>query len=180
MSAYPSTPASEPRREGAAANGTALRPATPADLKAINGVVERAVMSWDLPERVKRLSLPAYRYHAHDLDVMGFLVAEDTGVVVGVAAWEPAAASSLPPGRTGLLLHGLYVAPRRQGRGIGAALLAAVEGRAAAAGLDGVLVKAQRGAAGFFVAQGMTALAPAAEAAGAYPHRYWKPVPAPA
>ncbi|GAB6039601.1 hypothetical protein [Endothiovibrio diazotrophicus] len=36
-----------------------LHRAGPADLEAINRVVEGAVMSWQLPERVKRLSLPS-------------------------------------------------------------------------------------------------------------------------
>ncbi len=37
-----------------------IRLAGHADLEAINRVIEVAVMTWDLPDRVKRLSLPAY------------------------------------------------------------------------------------------------------------------------
>ena len=44
-----------------------LRPAAPDDLEEVNQVIEAAVMTWDLTERVKRLSLPSYRYNAHDL-----------------------------------------------------------------------------------------------------------------
>ncbi len=37
-----------------------IRPANQADLETINGVIESAVMTWRLPDRVKRLSLPSY------------------------------------------------------------------------------------------------------------------------
>ena len=71
----------------------ALRPATPTDLDAINAVIERAVMTWNLPHRVKRLTLPSYRYNAHDLDHLHMVLAGDAGhAVLGVAAWEPAQA----------------------------------------------------------------------------------------
>jgi hypothetical protein len=45
-----------------------LRRASANDLDAVNRVIETAVMGWVLPERVKRLSLPGYRYAAHDLE----------------------------------------------------------------------------------------------------------------
>ena len=68
-----------------------LRPATLDDLPAINRVIEAAVMTWDLPERVKRLSLPSYRYDAFDFDHLQMVVAEDaTGQPVGLASWEAA------------------------------------------------------------------------------------------
>ena len=97
-----------------------LRPATAADIEALNGVVERAFMTWNLPERVKRLSLPSYRYRALDLDFQHIVVAE-TPIhgIIGVAAWEPAEPRDLPSGLTGLLLHGLYVEPAHIHRGIG-------------------------------------------------------------
>ena len=94
------------------------RSADESDLIGINAVIERAVMSWDLPERVKRLSLPSYRYQADDLDHLELWVAEAPRVgIVGVAAWEPAAAGDTPEGKRALLLHGLYIAPDRQ-RGV--------------------------------------------------------------
>lgn len=43
-----------------AAPAPLLRPASPADLGEISALIERAVMTWRLPERVKRLALPSY------------------------------------------------------------------------------------------------------------------------
>lgn len=150
-----------------------LRQARTDDLAALNGVVERALMTWQLPERVKRLSLPSYRYHAHDLEHLHIVVAEDADhALVGVAAWEPAHARELPAGQTGLLLHGLYVDPAQQHRGIGSRLLDAATDAARANGMDGVLVKAQADAHGFFSARGMQRL-PVKDPARDYPHRFW-------
>ncbi|WP_245795405.1 hypothetical protein [Thioalkalivibrio denitrificans] len=39
---------------------TTLRAGDKSDLPAINAVIERAVMTWRLPDRVKRLSLPRH------------------------------------------------------------------------------------------------------------------------
>ena len=149
-----------------------LRPATPADLDAINAVIERAVMTWNLPERVKRLTLPSYRYNAHDLDHLHMVLAEDGDhAVLGVAAWEPASVRDLPAGKTGLLLHGLYVDPQRQRAGAGSCLLEAAVSAAREQGFDGLLVKARPEAEGFFLARGLT---PLPDAERDYPHRFWK------
>lgn len=153
-----------------------LRPATAADLDAINVVIERAVMTWPLPERVKRLTLPSYRYQSHDLDHLRIVVAEDAGrALLGVAAWEPASARDLPVGKTGLLLHGLYVDPDRQRAGVGSRLLDAAVSAAREQGFDGLLVKAQPAAEGFFLAGGLERV-PAVDLARDYPHRLWKAV----
>lgn len=154
-------------------NKSYLRPATQADLDAVNAVIERAVMAWKLPERVKRLTLPSYRYSPHDLEHLQVVVAEDSaGTVLGVAAWEPAAARDLPPGKTGLLLHGLYVDPAQQRAGVGSRLLDAALAAAREQGFDGLLVKARPEAEGFFLARGLVPL-PVAEAERDYPHRFW-------
>ena len=151
-----------------------LRPATPADLAAINAVIERAVMTWQLPERVKRLALPTYRYHLHDLEHLTIVVAEHSELsVIGVAAWEPANARDLPAGQTGLLLHGLYVDPDRQRAGAGSQLLDAALAAAREQGFDGLLVKARPEAEGFFLARGLRPL-PVTDAERDYPHRFWK------
>jgi len=154
-----------------------IRMATVADLEAINGVVERALMSWDLPERVKRLSLPVYRYDRHDFDAMGFMVAVDAGGhVVGVAAWDPHRFAGPVGSENGLLLHGLYVEPRWHGQAVGSRLFAAVRDKARELGRDGLLVRAQSGARGFFARMGMQAL-PAADEEHDYANRYWLPLP---
>ena len=155
-----------------------LRPATPADLAAINAVIERAVMTWQLPERVKRLALPTYRYHPHDLEHLNIVVAEHSEHgVIGVAAWEPASSRDLPAGKTGLLLHGLYVDPDRQRAGVGGRLLDAALAAAREQRFDGLLVKAQPEAEGFFLARGLERL-PIADPVRDYPHRFWKVVAA--
>jgi L-amino acid N-acyltransferase YncA len=150
-----------------------LRQAHANDLPAVNGVIERAIAGWKLPERVKRLSLPSYRYQAHDLDHLHIVVAEGTSrELVGLAAWEPANPRDLPAGLRGLLLHGLYVDPAHQHRGAGRQLLDAARSAAQAHGLDGVLVKAQADANGFFEACGLRRL-PVEDAMRDDLHRFW-------
>jgi len=149
------------------------RTACKADLPAINGVIERAVMTWRLPDRVKRLSLPLYRYNEMDLGHLEVWVAEEAGQIAALAAWEPAEAADVPEGCRGLLLHGLYVDPARQRQGIGAQLLAACVRRARELGLDGVLVKAQADAEAFFRGQGLERLE-VRDAARDYALRYWQ------
>jgi GNAT superfamily N-acetyltransferase len=155
-----------------------LRQARHEDFAALNGVIERAVMTWQLAERVKRLSLPSYRYHPHDLGHLHILVAEDAEhTIIGVAAWEPASPRDLPVGQRGLLLHGLYVDPMHLRRGVGTHLLGAAlaAAQAQAQGFDGLLVKAQADANGFFEKQGMQRL-PVEDPARDYPHRFWQAV----
>ena len=149
-----------------------LRPARPEDLDAINGVIERAVMTWSLPERVKRLSLPSYRLREDDFHYLKILVAEREGRIVGVAAMEAADPKDCPKGSHGLLLYGLYVEPRHQGEGIGRKLLEEVVRLARQQGHDGLLVKAQKDAEPFFERMGMVRLA-VEDASRDYQGRYW-------
>ncbi|RCX30768.1 GNAT family N-acetyltransferase [Thioalbus denitrificans] len=151
-----------------------LRRASADDLAAINRVIEAAIMGWQLPERVKRLSLPAYRYAVHDLENLVVGEAAERGIVA-VAAWEPAGPVDAPAGMQALLLHGLYVLPPCQGSGLGSRLLVAAERRAREGGFDGLLVKAQAEAAGFFAARGMVRLA-VENPRRDYARRYWKRV----
>jgi len=153
---------------------THIRPANLDDLPAINRVIEAAVMTWDLPERVKRLTLPSYRYNEHDFEHLQMVVAIDpAGSIVGVASWEAAEPRDCPADSTGLLLHGLYVDPAAQRSGIGSALLTAAGQAAHDAGVDGLLVKAQADAVGFFSRCGMQPLA-VEDSARHYSHRFWK------
>ncbi len=153
-----------------------LREGSIRDLEAVNAVIAGAISRWNLPERVKRLSLPLYQYHRHDLDFLELIVAEDNqGHIVGVAGFERADPKETPPDRTALLLHGIYVASHRQHGGIGTRLFRAVEQAARARGFDGVLVKAQSGAEGFFRALGLITL-PVRDEQRDYPYRFWKPV----
>lgn len=150
-----------------------FQPAVLGDLDRINALIDRAVMTWALPERVKRLALPVYHYDRQDLEHLRILVAKDDAVaLVGVAAWEPAEARDCPQGRRGLLLHGLYVDPDRQGQGLGSRLLAAAASAAREQGYDGLLVKAQADARGFFRARGLEPLA-CEDPDRDYPNRFW-------
>ena len=152
----------------------ALRQADTKDLAAINEIIDAAIMTWDLPERVKRLSLPSYHYKQHDLETLEMIVAEKDGQhIVGVAAWEPANTKDVPQGQRALFLHGIYVAPEQYRQGIGSRLLQAAELTALGKGYAGLLVKAHADAAGFFLAHGMQPLEIENEKRD-YPHRYWK------
>jgi predicted N-acetyltransferase YhbS len=153
-----------------------LRQARNDDLLTLNAVIERAVMTWQLAERVKRLSLPSYRYYPHDLDHLHIVVAEDAAhAIVGVAAWEPASPRDLQARQRGLLLHGLYVDPAHLRRGVGSQLLDAALAAAQAQGFEGLLVKAQADASGFFSARGMQRLQ-VEDPQRDYPHRFWQAV----
>ena len=153
-----------------------LRLASLSDLRTVNGLIERAIDTWGLPERVKRLCMPLYRYCEYDLECLELVVAEAEGsAIVGVAAWEQADPGDVPVGQIALLLHGIYVAPDQHRNGIGTRLFEAAEKAAASRGFDGVLVKAQPGAEHFFRARGLERLA-VEDHRRDYPQRFWKPV----
>lgn len=152
-----------------------LRVARREDLDVINAVIEAAVMNWDLPERIKRLALPSYRYTNIDYEHLEILVAEinNTGIV-GVAACEMADPNEIP-GQQALLLHGLYVRPDVQHQGIGSQLIRAMEALVHKHKCDGLLVKAQTDAVGFFEFHAMQRLE-SINPESNYAHRFWKPV----
>ena len=153
-----------------------IRPAVEADLDSINRVIKAAVMTWELPERVKRLSLPSYYYTALDLEHLDIIVAEDDQQhIIGVAAWEPADARDTPAGSSALLLHGLYVDPPRQRQGIGRRLFEAAETAAGRHQYHGLLTRVQETASGFFLAQGMNRL-PVEDPGHQYANRFWKSI----
>ena len=150
-----------------------LRPAGSADLDAINRVVEAALMSWPLPARVKRLSLPSYRYSAVDLEHLEMVVALDRHQqIIGVAAWEEADTVDVPGDRKALLLHGIYVDPSCHRQGVGRELYRCAERAVRQYGYGGLLVKAQQSANGFFMSQGMSRLQ-AEDPSRHYTNRFW-------
>jgi len=153
-----------------------LRKAIAGDLAAINNVIDAAIMTWNLPARVKRLSLSSYQYAEHDLDSLELMVTENSQQqITGVVAWEHADPKDVPVGKNALLLHGIYVDPQYQHQGIGSLLLATAEKDARDRNYDGILVKAQSSAVEFFLKQGMKPL-PVKNEKRDYAHRYWKPI----
>jgi N-acetylglutamate synthase-like GNAT family acetyltransferase len=148
-----------------------LRKASLDDLDDINHVIEAGVMIWDLPARVKRLSLASYTYDAIDLQHLQIYIAEADRQCVAVIALDPEHITI----DNNLLIHGIYVHPEKQGKGIGKFLIEAVENIARTLSASGLLVKAQKDAVGFFTATGMVKL-PAHNKKRDYPLRYWKSV----
>jgi predicted N-acetyltransferase YhbS len=151
-----------------------IRPATKADLDPVNQLIKDAVMTWNLPERVKRLSISSYYYSDLDLKHLEIRVAEDDNQhIVGVIAWEEADSKDTPAGKSALLLHGIYVDPKSQQQGIGRQLFRAAEQNSQQHKYDGLLVKAQEDANAFFLSQGMTLL-PVEDTSRHYANRFWK------
>ena len=131
-----------------------LRYATENDLPAINLVIDAAIMAWNLPDRVKRLSLPSYHYNEVDLQHFEIVIIEQHTQILGLVAWEQADIKDTPAQQTGLLLHGIYVQPDFQHHGIGSILLQAAETAVRQQGLNGLLLKAQTDAIPFFSKKG--------------------------
>ena len=151
-----------------------LREACLSDLPSINQVIESAIMSWNLPERVKRLSLPSYQYDERDLAHMHLVVAENRErEIIGVYALDLADSRDVPVNESALLLHGIYVMADKHHQGIGQALFAHAENQVRSRGKAGLLVKAQPGAIGFFRAQNMVQKA-VQDTIRDYPYLFWK------
>lgn len=160
-------------------NGMQIRTVVKTDLDAVNRVIETAVMTWALPARVKRLSLPVYRYTSQDLAHMDMVIAENRqGDILGIAAWGEADPKDVPAGHRGLLLHGIYVDPSHHRRGIGSLLFGAAEAAVRKRRYDGLLVKAQQDATSFFISRGMRKL-DVDEPSRQYANRFWKELPCP-
>ncbi len=88
-----------------------LRKANHADLEAINQLIGSAINTWNLADRVKRISLPLYCYDEHDLVHLQILIAETEDLrIVGVSALEPIDITD-DEGRSMSTIHGLYVDP---------------------------------------------------------------------
>jgi N-acetylglutamate synthase-like GNAT family acetyltransferase len=153
-----------------------IRQVNESELKSINDIISACVFNWNLSERVKRLTVSSYQYNSFDLTHFEIYAAIDTNIktIVGVMALETAK-SSLPEGQTGLLLHGLYVAPIFQKQQIGQQLLEFALQRVKTKGLDGLLVKAQVEANRYFEKQGFEHLS-VVDVGKDYPHRWWRKI----
>ncbi len=150
-----------------------IRPGSEADLDAVNRVIEECVMSWNIPDRVKRLSLSSYRYNAVDLKHFRLFVAFDqTNRIIGVATLETIESPIKKQGSSALLLHGIYVDPQAQGRGIGKQLVRKMMQITKSEKRGGLLVKAQPDAIGFFRALHFKPMQ-AADSRRDYPHQLW-------
>ncbi len=145
-------------------------------LTAINRVVETAVGAWPLPERVRRLALPVLCYSDIDGLEFEFLGFEAAGAVVGVAAWEVTVTSRGPQGEPGALLHGLYVHPQWQRQGVGQTLQREMGSRAAAAGAQGILLRAERVSVSYFERCGFQRVTAKPRGEAGYPYLFWKPL----
>jgi GNAT superfamily N-acetyltransferase len=151
-------------------NTFTIRKAEGHDLRAINRIIESAVMNWPTQKRLKQLAVRPLQYDEVDLAQYEVLVAEVHGEVVGVAVWDAEAATLLPNGEGGLL-HGLYVLPLFQRQGVGRKLMEAVFAVAAERNLPGLLIKAQRVSRSYFEHQGLELRAANEDE---YPWQYWK------
>ena len=151
-----------------------IRMAKAADLASVNATIAAALDTWNLTERVKRMSLPLYRYQVHDLGYLQLLVATTVDSrITGVAAAEQADAADTPDGLSALTLHGLYVSPDWHRKGVGSRLLERIETIARSEGAAGLLAKVRPEAVPFFEYCGFEIL-PVEDHARDYPHRFWK------
>jgi GNAT superfamily N-acetyltransferase len=154
--------------EGNNMNGFTIKPAELHHLRAINRVIESAVLNWPTEKRMKRLAVPTLQYDAVDLDHYTVLVGELNDEVVAVAAWDPESNAAT---HAGGLFHGLYVLPILQRLGLGRHLMDAVFESASERGLPGLLFKAQRVSRAYFERQGLELKASNEDE---YPWQYWK------
>jgi GNAT superfamily N-acetyltransferase len=149
-----------------------IRKVNKVDLGAINKVIEKAIMTWQLPERVKRLAMSSYYYNELDLDHMQLFAVEENGEIIAIASLEHAK-ERVDKDRTGILLHGIYVDPAHQRMGIGEKLFRHVITVTREYGVDGILVKVQKDAEAFYRAQGFKKL-DVGDPQRDFENRYWK------
>jgi L-amino acid N-acyltransferase YncA len=115
------------------ASGSVVRPATPADLKAVAGIFTHYVLHTVATFEENPPTVADWERRLADLTGRGlpFLVAESEGAVAGfayAAPWRPKPAYRYTVENT------IYLAPDATGRGLGAALLDALLTESARAG----------------------------------------------
>lgn len=151
--------------------------ASASDLHQINDVMRRAIETWELPERVRRLTAPLFTVKEPDLHDPQWLVAKDrNGAVLGVAHWTQAIGYDLPEGCHGAaIVHGLYVDASHQRHSVGTSLLQHIERLARETGLTALVVRAQRTAETYFLAQQFRPLCDEPDGP-TYPRGLWRPI----
>ena len=148
--------------------------ATASDLHTVNRVIHESLVSWGLPERVRRLATPSLSYNETDLQHMSvILMTNAEGAGIAVAAWEEASKREVPVNARGVLVHGLYVIPQYQRRGLGTRLIELVAKRLAEHRMDGMTVRAWRDSLAFFLSRGFAPM-DADSDPDTYPRRLWK------
>ena len=155
------------------------------DLVDINQVITDAVMVWPVAERAKLLIIPVLCYSENDFGYYKTLVWMNNQQIVGIAAWDSDRAIETEKGYA-RLLHGLYVTPDFQGRGIGKALMTHVKelvmdsvadtGLGSDRDLEGLLIKAERVSISFFEHCGLERMFPLS--IEDYPYQFWQPLQA--
>ncbi len=122
------------------------------DLPALNAVIQRAIATWSISDRLKRLALPSYQY---DEDELAYLEIRVTGdPIIALMALEAPVREPAAHRREEALLHGLFVDPAHQHKGLGSQLLAKAEELSRALHAPALIVKAQSDALGFFKQHG--------------------------
>ena len=146
------------------------------DLQTVNRIVSESITSWGLGERVRRLATPCLHYKEPDLQHMTIVVLSVAqGEDVGVAAWEETHSANTSRHTSASLLHGLYVVPSYQGRGIGARFIELLAQWTRAANGDGIAVRAWRDSAAFFLSRRFEQT-PSEGSTDTYPLCLWKSV----
>ena len=157
------------------------------DLPEVNRVIQASIESWPTTARLKRLAMSPLRYRDADLQDFEFVLCYKAHACLGIAAWQPDNSLVFQKSESfaereenwaaaeAVLLHGLFVSAKAQGRGIGSLLLDELTRLARQKRFAGIFVRAERFSTGFFEQKGFRLLRggdqPGLHPAN-YPHRY--------
>ena len=141
------------------------------DLASVNAVIQRAIMTWSMSERVKRRAVTILQYDQVDAANLALYVCRSGTTIIGVIALDFDYKASRA-GCRGILLHGIYVDPATHRRRVGQTLMKFAERQAVIRAEDGVWIKAERVSRRFFERCGYIHCAPKSDAD--YPYLYWK------
>lgn len=146
------------------------------DLGVIEQIIAASISAWPAPDRLKRCVLPVLVYRVADLLDHEVIWVRRGVEPIAVAAWELDGDRPDPEAGTSTLLHGLFVVADAQRHGVGEGLQAMIAQRAARVGFNGLHVKAERFATGYFEGHGYHRLSPAdqPDAHESYPYWFWQ------